>query len=115
MHSKDVYQVFDRFTRPQKLKRAICVCPKMMLFLRINSEPLWKPNHLICAVNCDFIDHDSYVELKSLLKYSHDDLGDGKRLGRLTPPIAKGIMDAVEAAGTLSQAHKDLVRDRWGF
>jgi len=87
----------------------------MRLFLRLNSQPLWKPHHLIFAVNCTFLDHDSYVELRGLIQYLPDDLAAAQQLGRLAHPAAKSIMDAVENAPTINQRHKDLVRDRWGF
>lgn len=115
MFPKDVYRIFDRTTRPAKEKRAICVCDRMKLFLRLNSRSLWKPHHLIFAVNCDFLDHDSYVELRSLIRYLDEDIAVAQHLGRLSHPVAKSIMDAVEAAPTFSQRNKDLIRDRWGF
>ena len=115
MHPQDVYRLFDRDTRPHKQKRAICVCPQAQLFLRINSQPLWPPHHLIFAANCDFIEKDSYVELSKLVRYFGLDMQQAQYLGRLTRPVALSIMEAVEAACTLSQRHKDMVRERWGL
>jgi hypothetical protein len=112
---KDVYRIFDRLVRPPAPKRHICVCPEQRHFLRINSQPIWKPNRLIFAATCDFLDHDSYVELNAMIRLHGDDVAGAVRLGRLSPPVAQDVMSAVEDAETIPQRHKDLIRDRWGF
>jgi hypothetical protein len=60
-------RVLDRQVRPQpKQKRLICIEPEKQWFLRINSPSKYKPNHPIAKDDCDFLDHDSFVELRQL-------------------------------------------------
>ncbi len=105
----DVIRVWDRQTHPPKNKLLICVAPERQLFLRINSEPRYRPNHPILAVESDFLHHDSFVELRQLIRPFAYDIQQADELGRLTPEQVTSLVSAVEQARTLSQEHKDLI------
>lgn len=109
---RDVVRIFDRHTRPNKPKWHICVCDERQLFLRINSEPVFRPHHLLRAANNAILHHDSYVELQQLVRHVADDIVQAEHLGVLTLQEAKSLVAAVEQAETLSDEHKDLIRER---
>jgi hypothetical protein len=113
MFPREVLRIHDRLTRPPKPKRVICVCDEWRLFLRLNSQPLWPPQHAIFAVNNPFLDHDSFVELSNLIQYAEEDCNEADSLGRLSQREAQGIYEALEEWGTLPPAHLQLVRERW--
>jgi hypothetical protein len=112
VRSRDVVRIFDRHTRPNKRKWHICVCDGRQLFLRINSEPVFLPHHLLLASNNLFLHHDSYVELQQLVRHVADDIAQAEHLGVLTLQEARKLVAAVEQAETLSEEHKDLIRER---
>lgn len=111
LQPRDVIRVWDRQTIPAKLKRAICVAPGKQYFLRINSEPKFKPNHPILKSESDFLDHDSYVELRQLVRPFAYDIQQLELLGRLTDAQAKSLVEAAQCAKTLPQEHKDLIQE----
>ena len=108
----DVVRVWDRQVRPPKQKRLICIAPDRQLFLRINSDPKFAPNHLLLAAESDFLDHDSYVELRQLIRPYAYEIQQAEKLGRLTRRQAVALVAAVNEARTLQQDHKDLVAAR---
>lgn len=108
----DVILVWDRFTRPQKDKLHICVCIDRRLFLRINTRPLFPPHMPIKAVETDFLEHDSYVELNQLVRHFKDEIDKARHLGSLSVTVARRLCLAVDASRALSQEHKDLIRER---
>jgi hypothetical protein len=110
-----VVEVFDQWTRPQKPKWHICVCPIRLLFLRINSQPIWQPAYPLLKALNPFLDHDSYVELRQLLHFTPSEIATALQnpknpLGRLTRAQARDLATAARAAKTLSEEWKDLVR-----
>lgn len=107
----DVIRVWDRAVRPPKDKIHICVSPERQRFLRINSKPLFKPHHLLLAVNCPFLHHDSYVELRQLTRPYAYEIDEADRLGRLPASEVSGLLAAVNRCTTLSEEHKELVRN----
>ena len=113
-----VVRIIDPFTTPPKPKRIICVCPHGRRFLRINSQPLWLPHHrLSLAKNHTFLDHDSYVELRQLLRFGPADLERAlsrasNLLGRMTPSEAMTLAWAAKRAETLSQELQNLIWER---
>jgi hypothetical protein len=109
---RDVVRIFDRHTRPNKRKWHICVCDERQLFLRINSEPVFRPHHQLLAANNPFLHHDSYVELQQLVRHVADDIVQAEHIGVLTLTEVRNLVTAVEQAETLSEEHKDLIRDR---
>lgn len=109
-----VIEIFDPRTEPKKPKWHICVCDARRLFLRINSKPLWLPHHQLLADRNEFLDHDSYVELRQLCGFSHGAVVSAMRLprnplGSLTKEEAHRLAMSVRRAVTLSEEHKDLV------
>jgi len=44
---RDVVRIFDLYTSPRKPKLHICISERRQLFLRINSQSIFKPNHLL--------------------------------------------------------------------
>lgn len=111
LRPRDVLRIYDRFTSPNKPKLHICVCPDKQLFLRINSDPVFQPAHPIAKAKNVFLDHNSYVELRYLVYHYNDDIRDAEHLGRMSKPEAKALINAVQAAKTLSPEIKRLVAD----
>src|SRR5690242_3971478 len=110
---REVVLIFDRFTRPNKPKRHICVCDQLQFFLRINSEPLYRPVHRILrANNPSFLTHDSYVELTQLVRHVAGDIANAKHLGIMSMNEARKLVAAAEQAATLSEEHKQIIRER---
>lgn len=110
----DVVRVFDRQTRPPKPKRLICIVPDMQFFLRLNSEPKYRPNHPVLAADSNFLRHDSYVELRQFIRPFAYDIQQAEKLGELTRQQAENIIEAVKQSKALSQDHKDLVIEYLG-
>ncbi len=112
----DVLGIFDPGVRPPKKKWQICVCGELGLFLRINSNPLFRPNHLIHAADCRALKHDSYVELARLLEFSPVEISEamesGGYKGRLSPLVRRDLAYAGSKAPTLTPEQKLLIEDR---
>ena len=113
-----VIRVFDPNTTPPKPKRVICICPQRRLFLRINSNPLWPPQHrLDVSKNNAILDHDSYVELGKLWRFSESDLERAFRradafIGRMSKLEALALAWSAQRAETLSEEWQNLVWER---
>lgn len=105
--------VHDRFTRPEKKKIHICICPEKQYFFRINSKPAYMPVYPLEASRCDFLDHDSFVELNGLVRNSRVDLVGARSLGRLSATVAAELDLAAQLAETMSSDQKDLIRERF--
>lgn len=108
----DVIRVWDRQTRPPKTKRLICIAPERQLFLRINSEPKFLPHHRLLASESDFLEHDSYVELRQLIRPLAYDIAQAERIGTITQQQATALIAAAKGAKTLTEDHKDLIAER---
>jgi hypothetical protein len=109
---RDVIEIWDRHTKPPKAKWHVCVCDQRQLFLRIDSDPIYQPAHPILARDNSFLHHDSYVELQQLLRHIADDIVQARHLGVLSMQEAQKLVIAAETAATLSEEHKQLIRDR---
>ena len=110
---RHVIRIFDRFTRPNKLKRHLCVCDRLQLFLRINSEPIFQPVHpILLADNRSFLTHDSFIELQQLVRHVADDIANAEFLGVMSMQEARKVVAAAEQADTLSEEHKQTIRER---
>ena len=112
----DVIAVFDGTTRPPKTKRLVCVVAADGWFLRINSNPHFRPHHPLDAVqNPGCLDHDSFVELRGVLELDLGWLADAMHrreasiLGRICAAAANDLAVAVEAAPTLNRSEKDTI------
>jgi hypothetical protein len=55
--------------------------------------------------------HDSYVELQQLVRHLSDEIRDAERVGRLSLPEAKALVEAAQAAETLTPEHKRLIAE----
>ena len=108
---RDVLRIFDLYTSPRKTKLHICVSERRQLFLRINSQSIFKPNHLLRKSSNPYLDHDSYVELQQLVRHLSDEIREAEFLGRLTLAEAKALADAAQAAETLPMEHKRLITE----
>ena len=108
----DVIRVWDRYTRPPKSKRMICISSERQLFLRINSNARFRPNHPIAASGADFLDHDSFVELRQLIRPFAYEIQQADYLGQLTFEQAAALLEAVRTARTLSEEHKELIAEQ---
>lgn len=103
----DVIRAHD--WQASKLKRLICLDWGKQQFLRINSEPLWKPHVLIAADGADFLTHDSYVTLRQLVRIRAYDLLKVDHLGRLKGEHVETIVAGVKMAKTLTADQKDEI------
>jgi hypothetical protein len=102
--ARDVVRAWDPHTDPPKWKWHICVCPRRRLFLRINSEAIFRPCHPIARSLNDFLEHDSYVELQSMVRLT----GRTEHLGRMSLAQARGLVEAVWEAETLTRIRSSL-------
>jgi hypothetical protein len=109
---RDVIRIYDRFTRPNKPKRHLCVCDRRQLFLRINTEPIYPTCHpILLADNRSFLAHDSYVELQQLLRHVADDIVQADYLGTMSMNEARKLVTAAEQAVTLTEEQKQIIRE----
>lgn len=111
----DVIRVWDHLTHPPKLKRHICVCPEKQLFLRINSEPIFPPHLPLKADACDFLDHDSYVELQQLQRLQAYHIEAAEKIGTLSRTHMRAIVIVLENGGWMAQDWIDFIRNRFGI
>ena len=110
---RDVIRIFDRFVRPNKPKRHLCVCDRLQLFLRINSEAVYQPCHpLLQADNPSFLTHDSFIELQQLVRHVADDIVQAEYLGAMNMNEARKVVAAAEKAVTLTDEQKQIIRER---
>jgi hypothetical protein len=103
-----VIRVWDE--RAGKHKRHICVSERRQIFLRINTDPVFKPHHPLLKVNNDrVLTHDSYVELQQLVRLESDDISHAERLGRLSQSETNKLVEAAQNADTLTPEQKRLI------
>jgi hypothetical protein len=108
---RDVVRIFDLYTSPRKPKLHICISERRQLFLRINSESIFKPNHMLVNSRNPFLAHDSYVELQQLVRHMSDEIREAEYVGRLSLAEARALVDAAHAAETLPMEHKRLIAE----
>jgi hypothetical protein len=108
---RDVLRIFDLYTSPRKPKLHICVSERRQLFLRINSQSIFKPNHLLLKSRNDYLTHDSYVELQQLVRHMSDEIREAELVGRLSLAEAKALVEAAQTAETLPAEHKRLIME----
>src|SRR5438128_2477531 len=113
---RDVAKILDTEVRRPKWKRLICVSEQPRRFLRINSQPQWRPHMRIRQAECNFLDYDSYVELRELVRVGPDEFRDAvargdNPIGRLTDEMARQIEFEVQRAPTLSDENRRIVRE----
>jgi hypothetical protein len=112
---RDVIKVFDSQMRAPNWKCLICVCERRRLFLRINTRPYWPPHVKIKLADCPgFLEWDSYVELRELVRVSATELRrallqSDNPLGRLSDPVARQIAFAAQQASTISDDRRGII------
>ena len=109
---RDVVRLWDRHTNPNKVKRHICICPERQVFLRIKTRRIWSPYHFLRASECNFLDHDSYVELQQLLRHLAYEIQRAELIGSLSDAEASALCVSVRSAKTFSEEHKRLICDK---
>jgi hypothetical protein len=108
----DVVRIFDRETRPEKVKRHICISLTRQLFLRINSRlSTFGPSFQLLVADCDFLEHDSYVELNALVRNSQVEIVKAELLGRLTAEVTVELEAVIVRVRTLTNNDKDMIRE----
>jgi hypothetical protein len=110
----DVIEIFDLYTRPKKPKWHICICSERLLFLRVNTDPLWMPNYPLMTATNTFLEHESFVELRQLLHFGPHAVAIAMReaknpLGRMSKTEARLLATAARRVPTLNQEQKDLI------
>jgi hypothetical protein len=109
--ARDVVRIFDLYTSPRKPKLHICVSERRQLFLRINSQSIFKPNHLLLQSRNAYLAHDSYVELQQLVRHMSEEIREAELVGRLSLAEATALVDAAQAAETFPMEHKRLIAE----
>ncbi|HEV2957850.1 MAG TPA: hypothetical protein VGX95_17185 [Xanthobacteraceae bacterium] len=109
--ARDVVRIFDLYTSPREPKLHICVSERRQLFLRINSQSIFKPNHLLRKSTNAYLAHDSYVELQQLVRHMSEEIREAEFVGRLSLAEAKALVDAAHGAETLPMEHKRLIAE----
>jgi hypothetical protein len=108
----DIIRLWDRHTRPPKVKWHICICPQRQLFLRINTDPIFPPVHPISQANNPWLEHDSFVELQQLVRHLAYEIQQADHLGTLTRFEAESLCEAVKNAETLNEEQQQLICER---
>jgi hypothetical protein len=111
VQARDVLRIWDRNTKPKKHKIHICVCPDRQLFLRINSNPVFRPAHPISKTANRFLHHDSYVELQQLIFHTNENIRNADHIGRLSKSEAKSLIEAAQKANTLTPEQRQIIID----
>jgi hypothetical protein len=106
-----VVRIFDLYTSPRKPKLHICISERRQLFLRINSQSIFKPNHLLRKSSNPYLAHDSYVELQQLVRHMSDEIREAEFVGRLNLAEARSLVGAARTAETLPMEHKRLIAE----
>jgi hypothetical protein len=109
--ARDVVRIFDLYTSPRKPKLHICISERRQLFLRINSQSIFKPNHLLVKARNPYLSHDSYVELQQLVRHMSEEIREAELVGRLSLAEARALVAAAQAAETLPMEHKRLIAE----
>jgi hypothetical protein len=109
--ARDIVRIFDLYTSPRKPKLHVCVSERRQLFLRMNSQPIFKPNHLLRKSANAYLTHDSYVELQQLVRHMSEEIREAEFVGRLSFAEARALVDAAQAAETLPMEHKRLIAE----
>ena len=84
---------------------------RRQLFLRINSQSIFKPNHLLRKSTNAYLAHDSYVELQQLVRHMSEEIREAEFVGRLSLGEARALVDTAQAAETLPLEHKRLIAE----
>lgn len=105
----DVIRVWDRRTNPAKFKRHICICPEKQLFFRINSKPLFPPHMILRAIDSDFLDYDSYIELQQLVRHYQYEIEHADVIGRLNSNQIAALSISVSTCTALSEDWKEFI------
>ena len=108
----DVILVFDRLTRPQKLKYQVCLSYERGWFLRINSGDRYKPSVAISKADNTFLDHNSFIEC-GLLEIDEYEIDDALRargiIGRVNLASKPDILAHLLSATYISPADKNAL------
>ena len=68
-----------------------CISERRQLFLRINSQSIFKPNHLLVKARNLYLAHDSYVELQQLVRHMSEEIREAELVGRLSLAEARAL------------------------
>lgn len=108
----DVILVFDRLTRPQKLKYQVCLSYERGWFLRINSKNRFKPCVAISKADNTFLGHDSYIEC-GLLEIDEYEIDEALRtkgiVGRVSIACKAEVLTHLLSATYISPADKKVL------
>ncbi len=107
---REVVNIWDKWTKPEKPKIHLCICPKRQLFLRINTKPIWTPNHFLSHVdNADIIEHDSYVELNRLFRNRAYEISRARSRGFMSDVECRALVATAYGVATLSDEEKEFI------
>jgi hypothetical protein len=113
--SRDVLAIADHSVRPPgRRKWQICVSAHQRYFLRINSQPLWPPHFKLEVATSPFLKHDSYVELRQLIRFSQEEIekaieDPANLIGSLSRDVAYLLASEARNAVTLTDDQKDII------
>jgi hypothetical protein len=109
-----VLRVRDPFVNPPfKTKWHICVCQRRYWFLRINSRPYFSPNLQILESDNPWLDHDSFIELTSVIFLPKSDvrvaLLKGDVIDNIATQTAAALRIQLPKIKTITERQKKLI------
>ncbi len=108
----DVIRLHDRWVRPPKPKWHVVISIEAQRFLRINSKNLFDAAHLLRASDCEFLHHDSFVELGAMVRHFPGEIDNAEYVGALTLSVLSELCLSVKTARTLSENDKSFILER---
>ena len=107
MRPGEVWRILDHHVDPPAAKLFICALPPPPgLWLRINSRPLWPPQHKLLARHNPYLDHDSYLELAGPFTHLQRVLADAELRGTMARQEIGKVIRAIGSAPTFNDELK---------
>lgn len=108
-----LYIVQTVLTKPPKDKFALCVCEENGFFFWINSKQ--RPHgrdQMALDADCHLlVTKDCFLDLSRVVQHPTFELEDSKEFERISPEIAKAIIECIDAGlYLLPDAHAQIVR-----
>ena len=119
----DVIWIKDNDIDPPASKMVVCLCPKMLLFFRINTYNEYPiPVAIPKEPNHKFFKWDSYIECSEqpieLDEYTVSESirkSGGKPLGKISPKHTKEICSVVQLRKTIAKELKSAIFSALGY
>lgn len=112
----DVIYVYCLYSKPQKYKYAICVCPEPPLFFFINTHPRQtSPNAQVYVTTAELpcLKGDSNINTALMVTFQPNELKKAEKKGELLKVLKERIVQAVSNHGHLPPRHKQIVLENF--